>query len=198
VKGPAVSNNTRIEENAMRRNRRIVPFDFFKSTIERHLNVDDNSQAFLEMKMLTYMDRVLKTNRTMMGKESFGALYWLLGDESGVVLLEAIIALIPEESRPNINELEVAIDDAYDFARICRDTMKSVPKKWRNRIATETRRLLHVKSQDLTYKGGAAIQDNIQVFKRAFNLDDTETELCLFFFIISSYEGFGEFFRVDF
>ena len=55
----------------MNANRTVIP-----STVSE-VDVSDNSSAFSQMKMLTYMDRLLNANHDL-DKEAFEFLYWML------------------------------------------------------------------------------------------------------------------------
>ena len=72
----------------------------------------DNSQEYLQMKMLTYMYRFLNTNQNF-DRECFQIQYWLLGHELAMVLLESIIALRGDKIR---HESIVSEDDIDDVA----------------------------------------------------------------------------------
>ena len=156
--------------------------------------VADNSQEFLQMKMLTYMYRFLDTNQNF-DRECFQIQYWLLGHELSIVLLESIIALRDDKTRHENIVSEEDIDDGWDFGRYCREMVKLVPKNTRNRVVINSKNLLKQKLDDLVYKGGTVIEDNIQAFRKVLNLDDTEIELCLFLFLVNSFEPFSDFFQ---
>jgi AAA+ superfamily predicted ATPase len=156
--------------------------------------VVDNSQEFLQMKMLTYMYRFLDTNQNF-DRECFQLQYWLLGHELSMVLLESIIALRGDKIRHESIVSEEDVDDGWDFGRCCREMVKLIPKNMRNRVVINSRNLLKQKLEDLKYRGSTTIEENIQAFRKVLNLDDTETELCLFLFLISSYEPFSDFFQ---
>ena len=156
--------------------------------------VADNSQEFLQMKMLTYVYRFLDTNQNF-DRECFQIQYWLLGHELSMVLLESIVALRDDKRRHENTVSEEDIDDGWDFGRCCREMVKLVPKNMRNRVVINSRNLLKQKLEDLIYKGGTVIEENIHAFRKVLNLDDTETELCLFLFLVNSYEPFSDFFQ---
>ena len=154
----------------------------------------DNSQEFLLMKMLTYMYRFLDTNQNF-ERECFQVQYWLLGHELALVLLESIIALGKDKERRKKIVSEEDIDDGWDFGRNCREMTKSVPKNRINHVVLSSKNLLKKKLDDLTYEAGTVIEENIDALKKMLNLDDLETELVIFLFIVSFYEPFSDFFH---
>jgi len=156
--------------------------------------VVDNSQEFLQIKMLTYVYRFLDTNQNF-DRECFQIQYWLLGHELSMVLLESIIALRHDKIRHENIVSEDDIDDGWDFGRYCREMVKLIPKNTRNRVVINSKNLLKQKLDNLVYKGGTVIEENIHAFRKVLNLDDTETELCLFLFLINSFEPFSDFFQ---
>ena len=71
-------------------NRHIKP-----STVSE-VEFSDNSFAFLQTKMLTYMDRLLNANLNL-NKEAFEILYWLLNRDLANDYVKTIKELIPEQ-----------------------------------------------------------------------------------------------------
>ena len=166
-----------------------------KTSTVSDTEVSDNSLAFLQKKMLTYMDRVVGTNREM-DAETFQALHWMLGHESPVAYLKTIANMVPEQKRPTEEDLDISIDDAWVFGRTCRNTIKFIPKGKRHLATSAVRKFLGERLQKLAYEGISAIENNILKFSKIFNLDDTETELCVFLFLMSAYsQHAGEFFE---
>ena len=173
----------------MNANRTVIP-----STVSE-VEVSDNSSAFLQMKMLTYMDRVLGTNREM-DAETFQALHWMLGHESSVAYVKTIASMVPEQKRPTEEDLDISIDDAWVFGRTCRNTIKLIAKGKRHLATSAVRGFLGERLQKLAYGGISAIENNILEFGKIFSLNDTETELCVFLFLMSAYsQHAGEFFE---
>ena len=154
----------------------------------------DNSQEFLHMKMLTYMYRFLNTNQNF-DRECFQVQYWLLGHELALVLLESIIALGKDKERRKKIVPEEDIDDGWDFGRYCREMIKLIPKSRINHVVLSSKNLLKKKLDGLTYEGPTIIEENIHALKKMLNLDDLETELVIFLFIVSFYEPFSDFFH---
>jgi len=154
----------------------------------------DHSHAFLQMKMLAYMDRILGTNRDM-DAETFQALLWMFGHECSAVYLETIANIVPEEERPTKEDLDNALDESWAFGLTCWKTVKSSPKGKKHLATSAARGFLGECLQKLAYGGISPIENSIREFRKMFNLDDTETELCLFLFIMSVYsQTLGRFF----
>jgi ATPase family associated with various cellular activities (AAA) len=156
--------------------------------------VSDNSFEFLQKKMLTYMGRLLKVNLNL-DKEAFDVLYWLLGPNLANNYLKTIKELIPEQKRPENDESDVSIEDSWDFAQKCFDIIKLLSQESRHRARIAARRLLEAQPKGLSFDGSTSIEQNVREFKRMFNLDDIEKELCVFLFIMANWNEFQIFFE---
>ena len=158
------------------------------------VDVPDNSLAFLQKKMLTYMDRLLKANLKL-GKEAFEFFYWLVNRDLAADYVKIINELVPEQKRQKDDEPDFSAEESWDFAHGCFDIIKLLPQESRHRARIAARRLLEARLNELRYDGSTIIEENIREFKRMFNLDDNETELCLFLFILASWNEFQAFFE---
>jgi transitional endoplasmic reticulum ATPase len=173
----------------MNANRHIKP-----STVSE-VDISDNSLAFLQTKMLMYMDRLLNVNFNL-DKEAFEILYWLLNRDLANDYFQTIKELIPEQKIPKDDDTDIYIEEAWDFAHRSFEIIKLLSPESRYRAKLAARRLLKVRLSELRYEGSTAIADNIQEFRRMFNLDDNETELCLFLFMIANWGEFEAFFSI--
>ncbi len=169
-------------------NRHIKP-----STVSE-VEFSDNSLAFLQTKMLMYMDRLLNVNFNL-DKEAFEILYWLLNRDLANDYVQTIKELIPEQKRLHDDDIDSSIEEAWDFAQICFDIIKLLSRESRHRARIAARRLLKVRTNELRYEGSTTIEQNIGEFRRMFHLDDIETELCLFLFMIANWNEFQTFFE---
>ncbi|MCL5126369.1 MAG: ATP-binding protein [Deltaproteobacteria bacterium] len=158
------------------------------------VDVSDNSYAFLQKKMMTYMDRLLNANLNL-DREAFEILYWLLNHDFANDYVQTIKDLIPEQKRPKDDDIDSYIEEAWDFAQICFDIIKLLSKESRHRARIAARRLLKDQTNELRYEGSTTIEQNIQEFQKMFHLDETETELCLFLFMIANWNEFQMFFE---
>ncbi len=172
----------------MNANRHIKP-----STVSE-VDVSDNSLAFLQTKMLMYMDRLLNANLNL-NKEAYEILYWLLNRDLANDYVKTIKELIPEQKRPKDDDMNSSIEEAWDFAQICFDIIKLLSRESRHRARVAARRLLKERTNELRYEGSTTIEQNIQEFQKMFHLDETETELCLFLFMIANWNEFQTFFE---
>jgi hypothetical protein len=156
--------------------------------------VSDNSLAFLQTKMLTYMDRLLNANLNL-NKEAFEILYWLLSRDLANDYVKAIKELIPEQKRQKCDDTDGYIEEAWDFAHRSFEIIKLLPQESRHRARIAARRLLKARLNELRYEGSTSIEENVLEFKTMFNLDDIETELCLFLFMMANWNEFQTFFE---
>ena len=74
------------------------------------VEVCDNSLAFLQRRMLTYMDRLLKANLNL-DKEAFEFLHFVLSQELATEYFKSIKELVPEQRRKEINEAGSSIEE---------------------------------------------------------------------------------------
>ena len=146
--------------------------------------------------MLTYMDRLLNANLNL-DKEAFEILYWLLNRDLANDYVQTIRELIPEQKRLKDDNTDSSIEEAWDFAHISFEIIKLLSQESRHRARIAARRLLKVRLNELRYEGSTTIEENILEFKRMFSLDDIETELCLFLFMIANWNEFEDVFRIS-
>ncbi len=158
------------------------------------VEVTDNSLAFLQKKTLTYIDRLLMTNRNL-DKEIFEIIYWLLNRDLANDYFETIKKLIPKEKEQKDDETDGSIEESWEFAHRSFDIIKLLPQESRHQARMTIRRLFRLRIDELSYDGATTIEQNIQEFQKMFSLDDTETELCLFLFILANWNEFQMFFE---
>jgi transitional endoplasmic reticulum ATPase len=158
------------------------------------VDVPDNSLAFLQKKMLTYMDRLIKANLTL-GKEALEFFYWLVNRDLAADYVRTIKEMLPEQKRQKDDESDFSAEESWDFAHGCFDIIKLLPQESRHRARIAARKILEARLNELSYDGSTIIEENIREFKKMFNLDDNETELCLFLFILASWNEFQAFFE---
>jgi hypothetical protein len=91
--------------------------------------------------------------------------------------------------------MDSSIEEAWDFAQICFDIIKLLSRESRHRARIAVRRLLKERTNELRYEGSTTLEQNILEFQKMFSLDDTETELCLFLFMIANWNEFQTFFE---
>ena len=158
------------------------------------VDASDRSGEFLERKMLGYMCRLLNVNLSL-DREAFDILYWMLNRDLGNDYVNTIRELVPEHKRPKDDDIDASIEESWDFAQTCFDLIKLLSRESRHRARIAARRLLEIRLNELAYDESTTIEENIREFKSMFNLDDIETELCLFLFIMVNYNEFQNFFE---
>jgi SpoVK/Ycf46/Vps4 family AAA+-type ATPase len=161
------------------------------------ITVSDNSEAFLRSRLMTYMQRVMNQNPEL-DEDIFEALYWMLGRESCLDYLNSIAKLVTDRECPNQDEFETAVESKESFAERCTNILRSIPKKDRRFAESAARTSLDKRLQDIPYDGTSNFEQNVQEFRRIFNLDDKETELCIFLFTLDTLEYLtGHFFSTE-
>ncbi len=161
------------------------------------VTVSDNSEAFLRSRLMTYMQRVMNQNLEL-DEDIFEALYWMLGRESCLNYLQSIAKLVPDRECPSQDEFEMALGSKESFAERCTNILRSIPKHDRRFAESAARTSLDERLQQIAYDGTSIFEKNIQEFAKIFNLDDKETELCVFLFTLDTLEYLtGHFFSTE-
>ena len=140
------------------------------------------------------MDRLLKANLNL-DKEAFEFLHFVLNQELAADYFKSIKEMVPEQRQKEINEAVISIEEAWDFGQICFDITKLLSKESRHRARIAARRSLELQLSEMSYDESTTFGGNIREFRRMFHLDDIETELCIFLFIMSNWGEFEAFFE---
>ncbi len=168
-----------------------------QSTISNHapdVHVSDNSSAFFHKKMITYMDRLLGSNHEL-DKEAFDFLYFVLNRDLAASYVNSIKDLAPKVKQPEGEGSDSPEEDSWSFSNACRDILKLLSREARHQARVIARKSLEMRSKELEYEGSSSIESNILEFRKIFHLDDLETELCIFLFIMSTWNEFQSFFE---
>ncbi|MGO8878463.1 MAG: AAA family ATPase [Desulfomonilaceae bacterium] len=161
------------------------------------VTVSENSEAFLRSRLMTYMQRVMNQSPEL-DEDIFEALYWMLGGESCLDYLQSIAKLVPDRECPSQDEFETAVDSKESFAERCMNILRSIPKHDRRLAESAARKSLDERLHEIAYDGTSSFEKNIQEFGKIFNLDDKETELCVFLFTLDTLEYLtGHFFTTE-
>jgi AAA+ superfamily predicted ATPase len=168
-----------------------------QSTISNYapdVHVSDNSSAFFHKKMITYMDRLLSSNYDL-EQEAFGFLYFILNRDLVASYVNSIKDLAPKAKQPEGEGSDSPEEDSWAFSNACRDILKLLSREARHQARVIARKSLEMRSKELEYEGSSSVESNILEFRKIFHLDDLETELCIFLFIMSTWNEFQSFFE---
>ena len=124
------------------------------------VDVSDNSFEFLQRKMLVYMWRLLNANFNL-NRDAFDFLYWLLNSDLANDYLNTIRELVPENKRPQDDDWDGSIEESWDFAQACFDTIKLLSGESRHRARIAARRLLEVRLNELPTDESTTIEENL-------------------------------------
>jgi transitional endoplasmic reticulum ATPase len=167
------------------------------TTISNHVpdvHASDNSSAFFLRKMITYMDRLLASNHDL-DKEAFDFLYFILNRDLAASYVNSIKDLAPNAKQPEGEGSDCPEEDSWSFANACRDILKPLSREARHQARVIAGKYLEIRSKELEYEGSSSIESNILEFRKIFHLNDLETELCVFLFVMSTWNEFQNFFE---
>jgi hypothetical protein len=157
---------------------------------------EDMSQFFLLGRILIYMDRLL-TRHPKLDYETLEFLYWLLGPE--IVesdLLPLAVMLDTGERRRRFDRDMEEVRNGRDFAHLVETALnKSTRDDYHSVVDLITGLLQKRLTQVRTASRKSDIERNLMVFQQMFDLSELETEICVFLFILSTYEKAQDFFQ---
>jgi transitional endoplasmic reticulum ATPase len=152
-------------------------------------HVQDKSQSFIFSRVLFYMDRFLK-RYPRPDHEILGTLHWLLGPDIVEKDLPPLVSMLNlgEAKRGHENEIDDEIRHARGFGHLVESAFRKTDKRRQLAVIDLFRHLIEKRLKQLHYRGKSDIEKNLAIFRRMFDLNDVETEICLFLFILSAYE----------
>ena len=150
---------------------------------------EDKSQCFLLNRVLVYVDRLL-ARFSKMDYEILETIHWLLGPEIVEEDLLSLAAMVDygERRRRFERDIEEEIRNRRDFAHFMDQALRKIPKKEKMAVIDLLRSLLKKRLDQLQYSGMSDIEKNLGIFQQMFDLNQLETEICLFIFILATYE----------
>ena len=150
---------------------------------------EDKSQCFLLSRVLVYVDRLL-ARFSKMDYEILETIHWLLGPEIVEEDLLSLAAMVDygERRRRFERDIEEEIRNRRDFAHFMDQALRKIPKKEKMAVIDLLRSLLKKRLDQLQYSGMSDIEKNLGTFQQMFDLNQLETEICLFIFILATYE----------
>lgn len=149
--------------------------------------------AFVHRRLLTYMDRLLRSGLELT-KETFDFLYDLLNPELANNFFSSLTKLVPDDQQPSEFD-EKSMNDSWDYARACVDIFRLLNRDDRRRTATLAREYLDLRMKGLEQDSLTSLESNIIELQKIFHLDHIETELCTFLFIMSNWRESNSFFE---
>ncbi|MGO9569295.1 MAG: AAA family ATPase [Desulfomonilaceae bacterium] len=153
------------------------------------LSTEDISQCFLLNRVVLYVDRLL-ARYPKLDYEILETVYWLLGPE---IVEEDLVALAlmldsGERKRRFEREIQEEIRHARDFAHLVDAALRRATKNEQLAVIDLLRGLLKKRQDELRYSGTSDVEKNLAIFQQMFDLNELEKELCLFLFVLSTYE----------
>ena len=149
----------------------------------------DQSQCFMLKRLSVCLDRLLD-KRPNLDYETLEMLHWLLGPE---IVQEDLIPLATmlnggEKKKRYFPETEEDIRHGRDFAHLVDQSLRRIHKGEQLAVIDLFKGLLKKRLDQLQYRGMSDIEKNLDAFQQMFGLSELETDICLFFLILSVYE----------
>ena len=152
-----------------------------------------HSVAFVHIKLLTYMYRLLQSSLELT-REAFGFLYDLLNPELAGSFFMSVTELVPAEKQSD-NYEEKPMNDTWDYESACVDIFRHLDRDERCRARSLAMQFLEVRMKEFVNDAPTTLESNIAEFQKMFHLDDIETELCIFLFITTNWRESSAFFE---
>ncbi len=142
------------------------------------------------------MDRFLE-KRSRLDFEILEALHWLLGPEVVEEELLCLVTMLDAGDRRSRFEPDLRDEIRYarDFANVMDQALRKTRKDEQACVLALFRELIKKKLDHLKCRGTSDLENNLNVFQEIFGLSSLETELCLFFVVVSIYEEARSFFE---
>ncbi len=149
----------------------------------------DPSQCFILKRLAVCLDRLLDKYASL-DYETLEMLHWLLGAEIVREDLIPLATMLNGEQRKRRSEPIIAEDirHARDFSHFVDTALRWLRKDEQLAVNDLFRGLLKKRQDQLKYAGKSDIERNLDSFQGMFGLSDLETDICLFFLILSTYE----------
>lgn len=173
--------------------------DFFKKRGKRRggtnydYSEDDTNDQFVVRKCSIYVQRHLY-KYGFADPEIFEFLSWILGDMK-YDFIENVAGLVEKKDKKYVesNILNCSLDHK-EFSRIILEIMPEQPLQSQKTILQRLTRILEKRNLNMGHKGLSEIENTANSLRHMFRLTDVEFEVCIFLFIIKSYDPPENFF----
>lgn len=151
----------------------------------------DKNDCFVAGQGAKYLENIL-TRYPHLDASTMGFACWVLGS-SLINLTDKIAEMLSKTQADRLQEdLEDALDH-YDYGDYIVKAIKHSRSK-HDRIVREIRHILQQRRHELAKAGKSKLEKNARQFKMLFSLTDQEVELCLFMFLMESWDQFRQLF----
>jgi SpoVK/Ycf46/Vps4 family AAA+-type ATPase len=154
---------------------------------------NDNNDNFILMKCIQYMQRHMNSYYSF-DRETIEFLCWVLGDlkiQLGEYILDYLDERNQNKFRTELSEYNL---DYIDFTRTVFDMLVKIKTKYHKDINRHIENILAIRSLSLKDNDRSETEKTAEKIKIIFNLNSNEIELCMFLFIINSYDPPEDFF----
>ena len=155
----------------------------------------DNNDKFILIKCIEYLQRHVDKHG-LTGRESLEFLSWVLGDMRAE-FIECTLSCVDESYRKKHESALYEYDlDHMDFSQIIIKILSPLKLQAHKIVMQHLDQILKKRISCLNYQGFSEIEKTAGKLKKLFILSDIEVDLCLFLFIINSYDPPEDFFSL--
>jgi transitional endoplasmic reticulum ATPase len=161
----------------------------------------DKSQRFMMGRVLIYMDRLL-TRFHRLDHEILEIIHWLVGSEIADEDLAPLATMLESGDRrrrsiPDLDEIRHEIRSHRDFANFMETCLQKARRDEHTSVIELLKGLLKKRLDQLQYSGASDIEKSLSTLQQMFDLSELEKELCLFLFIVSTYDEVQNLFQYN-
>ncbi|WP_045213461.1 AAA family ATPase [Desulfonatronovibrio magnus] len=152
----------------------------------------DKNDCFVAGQGAKYLENIL-TRYPHLDASTMGFACWILGS-SLMTLTDRVTAMLSKSQAIRLQEeLEDALDH-FDYGEYLVKAINHNRNK-HNRIVKEVCHMLQHRQHELSSSRESKLEKNTRQFQKLFSLTDDEVELCLFIFLIESWDQFRQIFH---
>jgi len=152
----------------------------------------DKSERFVLQHCIAYLESLI-SSETILQKEIFGVLSWLLGDKFRLVEKRLCSML----SKKELGQRQYDIDNANNTDNsidLIHKILYTSSKSRATTFITLVRKELAIRKKCLAYRSKSEIEKNIQNLAEKFNLTQDDIKLCTFLYITTAWHKAEEYF----
>ena len=152
----------------------------------------DRNDCFVMRQACVYLLRLL-ARYPILDREILEFSFWVIGP--GIVELNR--QLLELSSKKEAERLQDDLDDCLDYEDYARVLIKAVKqdRKKASKLLDNLLQILERRKEQMRSADLSQLKDNSRRFTELFSLSEEETEICLLFFLINSWDQFRHLFK---
>jgi len=152
----------------------------------------DKNERFVLQNCIAYLNALISPE-TILHKEIFGVISWILGDKFRRVEKQLCSML----SKKELEQRQYDIDNANNTDNsidLIHKILYTSPKSRVIKFITLVRKEIAIRNKSLAYRGKSEIEKNIQSLVKKLNLTQDDIKLCTFLYITTAWHKAEEYF----